>query len=382
MVSEQLKTKLAFVFGPWSSGDKTFDFKNLLDSSQGLTGSEIGCFYIAREMAKRGYVVNIFAPTRNDCHKYVWDGVQIQDLRYFKSEVKNFDVVYAWNEPDVLRDVPESILRINNHQIADFNYCKPGWDNCVDIFTSPSESHMKWMVPQTPSPSKWCVVPNGWEPSMFSRVEKIRGRVIYASSPDRGLHWLLQEWPRIRKEVPNATLHIFYNFDSWVENTIKNRRANPGVLFFKELNFRALYIKEAIQRLENHGVVHYKEVSRNTIALEFGKAECLAYPCDPVRYTETFCVTAIEGCATGAIPVLTRADALGDIFGNNVPIVDCPVDQYLNEFTDLVVKSLTSKSFQDEWRVKGFDLAQKMTWSNSADHLEPIIKTGLKRPVI
>jgi len=223
------------------------------------------------------------------------------------------------------------------------------------------------------------MVPNGWDPDMFPQVAKVPGRVIYASSPDRGLHWLLQQWPRIRREVPHATLRIFYNFDSWADNIGAVRAANPGVADFKELHHRALYIMEAVRRLAGHGVEHCKAVSRRQMAREFGEADCLGYPCDPVRYTETFCVTALEGCGTGAIPIMTDADALGDIFGGHAPLVRAPVSERLDEFTGSVVRALTDRGFQEEWRAKGAAFARGMRWADSAALLEPVIEEGLER---
>jgi hypothetical protein len=113
------------------------------------------------------------------------------------------------------------------------------------------------------------------------------------------------------------------------------------------------------------------------MAQEFGEAECLGYPCDPVRYTETFCVTALEGCGTGAIPVLTNADALGDIFGGHVPMVDSPARHHIDEFTGFVVKALSDKAFQDEWRLKGSVFAKGMTWKESAVRLEIVIEDSI-----
>lgn len=375
------KVKIAFVFGPWSSGVKTFDFSELLDAPQGLTGSEVGCFYMAREMAKRGHDVSLYAPLRGVAEGddgFFWDGVIVRPLSRLREESTYFDAVYSWNEPDVLRQVPsKGVLRLENHQIADFRFCQPGWEDVVDVFTSPSDSHMRWMAPQTPCPGKWRMVPNGWDPDMFPPVEKVPGRVVYASSPDRGLHWLLQQWPEIRRAVPHATLRIFYNFDSWAQNIGAVRRAHPGVHDFRELHHRAVYITEMVRRLAPHGVEHHKSVSRRRMAREFGEAQCLAYPCDPVRYTETFCVTALEGCATGCVPVLGAADALGDIFGGHAPTVEAPVSARLGEFTGLVVQALTDPGFRSEWVGKSRTFADRMTWSNSADHLELVLKEHL-----
>lgn len=364
-------TRYGFVFGPWSSGVKTFDFSDLFGSGQGLTGSEIGCFCVARELAGRGHDVTLYAPARNAPDGYVWDGVVVRPLDRLAGS--DHDVVYSWNEPDVLRQVSNGALRMENHQIADFLFCQAGWDDAVDVFTSPSPSHMAWMAPQTPSPHKWRVVPNGWGPDQFPEREKVPGRVVYASSPDRGLHWLLQRWPEIRRRVPHATLRIFYNFDSWIDDVTRRHSAHPDVPIIRELYQRAVYIREAVRSMAHMGVEHYKAVSRARMAEEFGQAECLAYPCDPVRYTETFCVTALEGCATGCIPVLSSADALGDIFGRHVPMVRSPVHDRLGEFTDLVVLALTDGAFRTEWAARGRELASSMTWSHSADAVEAVV---------
>ncbi len=57
---------------------------------------------------------------------------------------------------------------------------------------------------------------DGVDISRFSHdVKRERGRMIYSSSPDRGLDVLLHALPRIRKEVPDASVHVFYGFENW-----------------------------------------------------------------------------------------------------------------------------------------------------------------------
>ena len=68
--------------------------------------------------------------------------------------------------------------------------------------------------PQTPPSNKWCVVPDGCDPELYATTNKYKGRIIYMSAPDRGLHWLLQEWPNIKVAVPYASLRVFYHMPS------------------------------------------------------------------------------------------------------------------------------------------------------------------------
>ena len=48
------------------------------------------------------------------------------------------------------------------------------------------------------------------------------GRVIWCSSADRGLHWLLSQWPKIKEAVPYASLKVFYHFNYGDLDKIEN----------------------------------------------------------------------------------------------------------------------------------------------------------------
>ena len=55
-------------------------------------------------------------------------------------------------------------------------------------------------------------------------------RVVYASSPDRGLVYLLKNWEKVTKEVPDAELNVFYGFETF---DALNRN-NPERMKFKD----------------------------------------------------------------------------------------------------------------------------------------------------
>ena len=173
--------KLAFIYGPFG-GARAFDLDHLYDSPRGLTGSEISFFKFAEAMEKRGHAVHRFFPAQ---------GIE---------PTGHFDVAYSWNDPHKLQFVSATV-RMMNQQLNDFDYCQPGYDEHVDVYTSPSQPHRDFIAPKTPSPHKWTVLPNGCDPSVYT-APKVPGRVIYASSPDRGLHLVMQAWPAIKKAVP------------------------------------------------------------------------------------------------------------------------------------------------------------------------------------
>ncbi len=366
--------KIAFVFGSFCIS-RPFDFTRLYEDDRGLTGSEVSCFHYARWMAERGHDVTIFTFTANTPDHYRWFKVDIRPFdAYEKGDKKQWDVIMAWMNPDFIHGVAPGPLRVVDQQLNDFNYCKPGWENFIDVVGGLSETHtefLKTCAPQVPN-EKWESFYNGVDPDAFESFDKISGRVIYASSPDRGLHLLLQEWPEIHRRAPHAVLRVFYNFDSWVA-AMKNVPQNADPML-KEQVHRALYVSEAIKRLTagNHGVEHFKSVSRKRIAQEMGQAQVLAYPCDPVRWTEGFSNTLLEGCYAKAAPVTSDVDALGQLYGG-AAITIHDVKNHLGEFTDAVVRLLTDESYREEIAQRARERSQRYFWPVLAERLEGIL---------
>jgi hypothetical protein len=74
------------------------------------------------------------------------------------------------------------------------------------------------------------VTRNGIDVSRFeNEVPKVGNRLIYASSPERGLERLLDLFPLIRAAVPDAELHVYHGFKTWMAMA-KNRNAEAEVL--------------------------------------------------------------------------------------------------------------------------------------------------------
>ena len=100
-------------------------------------------------------------------------------------------------------------------------------------------------------------------------------RFIYSSSPDRGLDTLLYLWQFIRREFPQATLHVLYGFNNW--NKAIDQRNNE-----QEKKWRDQIMKDMGQP----GVHYYGRVDQNTVAKMYQSADIWFYP---TRFTETHC---------------------------------------------------------------------------------------------
>jgi len=111
--------------------------------------------------------------------------------------------------------------------------------------------------------------------------------LLYCSVPDRGLYYLKDLFPRIRRRVPDARLAITSDFSLW--------GAQPA--------------KESFQRFfEGHAGIDYAgHVSRPELVALQRRARVMAYPCS---FPEGFCLAAAECCAAGAVPVTTKGYAL------------------------------------------------------------------------
>jgi glycosyltransferase involved in cell wall biosynthesis len=128
----------------------------------------------------------------------------------------------------------------------------------------------------------------------YEAYEDARGQVmLYCSVPDRGLYYLKDLFPAIRKRVPGATLVITSDFTLW-------GRASA---------------KAAFMRFFEHqpGTEYLGHVSRTKLVAEQHRARVLAYPC---TFEEGFCIAAAECMAAGAVPVTTNAFALTTTVGD------------------------------------------------------------------
>lgn len=374
--------RIAFLYGSFSIGQRPFDFDTLYTNRRGLTGSEISCVEYAQAMAARGHEVTLVVGQPGLNH--AWGGLRLLSLENPR-DVDGFDAVLSWNEPNLLREVDPKALRVVNQQLNDFAYCRPGWEEWADIVTSPSADHLEYLKKQAPGVKKWEVLPNGCDPTQYKPGKQIPGRVIWASSADRGLHHLLEVWPRIKRAVPHASLRAFYNFtpSHFDDFEATGPNVHPDLL---EIAQRKRYIRYAMGRLSGPtwDVEHVGSVSRERMRLEFEHAEVLGYPCDTIRYTEGFSVTTMEACASGCLPVISAVDCLGSLYGGVVPMVNYrPPASYafgeecLRIFTDLVVRGLTDKAWRDETAEKCRALAERHAWPVLAERLEGMLSSAI-----
>lgn len=355
-----------------------FDPENLWTSSRGLTGSEVSCIQYARGLGKKGHDVTLFTGLIEGMKIRTGDYLKLWDDSHIPYD--DPDAVISWMAPVLCGIVPdpEKTFRVYNEQCSDFgnaNALAPGWESKVDLFCPLSRSHGRHMSTQTGYPqSLYRVMHNGVDVEEFKPTQKVSGRVIWASSHDRGLHSLLRIWPDVKQAVPWAELHVYYNtsgmqaFAGLSEDPARSDWSN-------ELIRRSAYTLHALNRLQGHGVTLKGSASRQEIQKAFGEAEVLAYPCSPVRYTETFGNTVLEAMSAGCVPVLCMSDAFEELWGKCPGVLPPLNDQNLEAYKQVLIKVLQSDKKREAYASACRQYAHRFYWPVLVDKLEKALLT-------
>jgi Glycosyltransferase len=182
-------------------------------------------------------------------------------------------------------------------------------------------------------------------------------KVIYASSYDRGLETLLELWSDVRKQVPDATLDIFYGWDTY--DMVHSQ--NPEKMKWKWGIIRKL------NELKDEGVIEHGRITHEELAKKFKEAKVWAYP---TEFNEINCITALKAQEAGCIPVTTGCYALEETVVNNkytVETQNISVDvQARQKFIENLVKAL-----QSDYKV---EKVPNVYWADIAKQWDEVMK--------
>lgn len=156
---------------------------------------------------------------------------------------------------------------------------------------------------------------------------KDRGHTVgYFSAYYRGLECLLDMWPKIREQVPDATLDCYYGWESWV--------AVQGYDNFYDR------MEKKFTELKDHGVTVHGRVSHEVLAKAMKNTKVWAYP---TMFPEIHCITALKAQEAGCWPVVTNVAALNETVTTGVKIASKKIhtDEYKQKkFIQAVVEGL------------------------------------------
>jgi len=360
--------------GPFCSAHNPLSFIDPYTNDRGLSGSDLIFFELAKSFKKLGHNVNLFT-TLQPNQPTEWEGCKVYDFKKRLEIIdESHDAAITISEPEMLRGLPKGVTKIHSHQLNGFSYCPEDWEDLADFFISPSNGHLEHHK-QFISKEKhhlWSIVPDGTDPDVYIADEKTPGKIISTSSGDRGLHWLLSMFPEIKKQVPHATLDIYYKIPEGVFEDYEADK-NPNVhIDVLETAKRIVYIKEASKRMKHLGVNFIGSSSKKKIIKALSKAELFAFPCSTVAFTEGFSISTIEGCSAECAPVICGEDCLQDLYQGVVSMVPSPMSRAENQkaFIELAVKTLTDKTYREDINKKARSFALEHSWNKISKMLE------------
>ena len=172
--------------------------------------------------------------------------------------------------------------------------------------------------------------------------------VIYGSSYDRGLQHLLQLWPDVIKEVPDAQLRVFYGWDLFAR-------------FYADNPERMAWKEKMDNLMKQSGITHLGRISHGACVKEHENAGIWTYP---THFGEINCITAMRAQAYGSIPVVINYAALRETVQHGIKVEgDIYEPEVRAEYTKQLIALLKDEKRQEEIREPMMKWAkEKFAW--------------------
>ncbi len=309
--------------------------------AQGIGGSEEAVIRLSRAFTRRGHKVTVYGS--GFIGQDIIPDVPIRIDYKSITEYHRADVLIGWRYPEIF-----------------LNQVRPLEAEWKALWLHDSIQRDRVAAVASSLDAVWCIsdyhaslydgIPgiyrgrNGIDPWEFN-VEVVRdpAKCVYVSTPFRGLDILLERhWPKIRAQVPEATLHAYYGWDS--ADRMGATSTEDGRAF-----------KEKVMRLaEQPGVVWHGRVGQPELYRELLSAGAWLYP---TSWREENCISAYLAQAAGAWPVVYPLGALlqSVVFGWRVDDA---------HFVDAAVEAIGTEAGRDQmmqW------VRKWVTWDDAAE---------------
>lgn len=279
--------------------------------TEGLGGSETAVAKVAEHFARRGYDVRVYGA--------LGGGLRGDQVSIEGTEPTNGQVLYApegdWDPGEecdlfVCSRIPEAFDRTISAPrralwLHDADYgerlTSERAERATEILVM-SEFQRELLVEKYPFiADRVQVTRNGIEAGWYEgELPEKKPWAVYSSSPDRGQDVLLECWPEIHKQVPDAELHLTY-----APVYERFRQAYPHLQAFHR---RLEKLREA------PGVVVHGSMNQRDLAELFKQARVWSYPSFSTIGKEPFpeisCLSAMEAQAAGCACVHPNYGAL------------------------------------------------------------------------
>jgi glycosyltransferase involved in cell wall biosynthesis len=330
----------------------------------GAGGAETCIMKLAPMFHADGWRVVVFGTPGH--HRGVYEGVEYWNSEEFLPSEKFRVFVssrsYFPFEANINSDV--SFLWMHDVNIGPQNRDYLIRPDAVLGLTNWHKNHLKklYNLPE----NKMRVVPNGIDLGRFP-VEKFNNeskqRLIYSSSPDRGLDTMLSLWPMIKGRYPEIELHVYYGWE--IIDRIIEISKSRGVNAIHLSEFKNRCIQQVnLLGGEDGGIFLHGRVNQDFLAEEMMNSLIWSFP---TNFMETFCITAIEMQAAGVVPVTSDLAALSEnIHPDYYKITGWPNNaSYQRDWLQLLAHSIENKEYREKVRPRAREFAEQFTWDKS-----------------
>lgn len=275
-------------------GESTEEWGPLSHVEGGVGGSEEAVIYLTRELALQGHEVEVINAYPHPCTVH---GVRWRHFASIKPDEK-FDQLVLWRLPHLKEMYGK--LKANKtflwlHDVPQDYWWTKEKKDAVDVIFALSEFH-KSLLPSDLQ-ERVVVTGNGVDVRQFKGdADRDPHRVIYTSSYDRGLEHLLDVWPFILAEFPDAKLDIFYGWGTYDKLRTKETQ--------RQWKSRMIDLMSTLPGVTEHG-----RIGQDQLATEMLKSGVFAYPC---HFEEISCISAMKAQVAGCIPLTTSYAALAE----------------------------------------------------------------------
>lgn len=278
----------------------------------GVGGAELALLTMCEGWTARGYEVILYNnPKRQDG---VFEQRSVAD---FDHTDKRGDVVIFFREPNPrvvgIRRSKKIFWSCDQYTVGDFKLFSTFVDKVVTISPYHSRYFKDRYAIENSIPIDLPVRTWDYE----KPVEKVSHRLIFTSVPDRGLQYVATAFPKIKEQIPDASLVITSDYRLWGATSPMNSQFLPMFLRMKDVELLGA-------------------VPRERLVEEQLKAEIHFYPC---IYEELFCIAVAESQVAGALPITTDMGALAT---TNMGVVfhESMSESLLNNFAETTVAYL------------------------------------------
>lgn len=340
----------------------------------GIGGSETSAIEMAQRLSRRGNQVVAFAPLPGAADTLLTRraldpaGVEWRAIEAFEGAVSEFPnaIFVIYRAPRLVDLLPAGAVAWLICQDVDYTSSQNALTEARAMaFTrivALCEEHAKYLRRRLPAAAHLV-----FTSSNGIKAEYIEGlladpparnpmRLIYASSPDRGLENLLQIFSRVREIVPAAELHVCYGFDN-IEKVIARVGLNsPPARLHQRL----------AEGLKAPGVFHYGRLGQLELLGEWFKSSIW---CHPSNFTETSCITCMDAQACGAVPVTRPTWAIGENVMEGVFIEGDATSELIRaRYVFHVVELLMNPAMADDHRLLMMPQAlERFGWERFVD---------------